>query len=869
MPKHPVISHLSRPYLWPFFLLLAANGLVFTPIPPVLRYIAALILLAFLPGWVWLNVFHGQQQAPEQSEHKESPQAGEHQVPLLLDIAERFTLAIGLSLALTICGAMFAVYLPGPLDLARLLFMINALILAGLVTLGWQQRHSSPPILRSPSSPLRLVAASFLLLAALLFLAAFLRLPRLGYAEFHEDEAEALMLGVRLMQGEDYALFLHRKGPAQMLVPLAFWLLSGQISETMARFPFALSSILSVATLFFIGRRWFNRPAGALAALLWAINGYSIAFGRMVQYQALIFFLGPLALYCLYLAGAERRKGERTEERKKGRTEGWRAGRWLILGAVLLAACLLAHFDALLLLPAAAYLGWVAINRRAGGQGGEGEKSSPLPLRSEPKAPYGSAPLLLAAAIAMILFLGLLASFYVPYLLDPEFKNTAHYLADSRVKPGLLYNNLGLLGRLDKEYSSRFYLPLLAVGMIGFVIWPGLIRKNWGGALASVEVKAAWLIFGAGFIGYVFLVDDPRTHLYIMYPGAALLAGAGWAACDFRFSTSCPLGIFDFRFSSLRSIISLLWIIPVCLVILYEAIIFLSLESTLDQLRQRWDGSMWQVLYADLPKAREYFGYPKREGWKAIGTLRAQGLFPGDFRSVNEDFVIPIWYNYGQARSCYDTPAQFFVRAPGYDYFIPIPKIQEYGETAWIKREDEVRLRVFSAGVTSGATPSVYTLEALEPAFDQLATPQHFIQEAQPAQPVMAQFGPAIQFLGYDLPSATVTPGKTLYLNLYWQALQPPGNNYRAFVHLTDGTNLWGQQDDDPACRLPTSIWRAGQRGLGQFRLPIKPETPPGRYPLIIGLYQADTLQRLKITAGAGKVGDDFLWLGDIEVTNR
>jgi hypothetical protein len=28
----------------------------------------------------------------------------------------------------------------------------------------------------------------------------------------------------------------------------------------------------------------------------------------------------------------------------------------------------------------------------------------------------------------------------------------------------------------------------------------------------------------------------------------------------------------------------------------------------------------------------------------------------------------------------------------------------------------------------------------------------------------------------------------------------------------------------------------------------------------------ADTLERLKITGGAGKPGDDFLWLQDIEV---
>jgi hypothetical protein len=385
-------------------------------------------------------------------------------------------------------------------------------------------------------------------------------------------------------------------------------------------------------------------------------------------------------------------------------------------------------------------------------------------------------------------------------------------------------------------------------------------------------------MFGAGFISYVFLVDDPRTHFYIMYPGAALLAGAGWAMVVGRLEgwKIGRLKIAFFQSSHLPILLSLIigWLI-LTIIALYEAIIFLPTESTLERLHQRWDGSLGKVVYDDLPKIREYFGYPKREGWKAIGALRAQGLFPGDFRSVNEDFIIPIWYNYGQARSCYDTPAQFFVRTPGYEFFIPEKQIEQYREVGWIEREGEVRLRVFSALNRPGSlgasgkiiAPPVYTLEALADAFDQLATPQRFIRQAEPSRPVATQFGAAIQFLGYDLPKTTVVPGETLYVNLYWRALQSPADNYRAFVHLTDGTNLWGQQDDNPACRLPTSVWRTGQRGLGQFRLPIKPETPPGHYPLIIGLYQSDTLERLKITSGAGQVGDDFLWLGDVEVS--
>jgi hypothetical protein len=845
------VPKLKQLHIWLLLLLLiAADGLVLAEASITLSYGSALILLTFLPGWVWSQIF----------------------LIRPMSIIERIILAIGLSLALAIFGAMFAVYLPGSLTVNQLLITINAITITGLL-LSWQfkDRNKTRLLHPAPSTQPQLLLTAILLL----ILAAALRLPHLAYAEFHEDEAETLMLGVRLLQGEDYALFLHRKGPAQMLMPVAFWLLTGRITEALARFPFALSSVLSVITLFYIGRRWFNWPAGLVAGLLWAINGYAIGFGRMVQYQALIFFLGPLALYCLYLAWKDRQP------------------RLQILGAILLAASLLAHFDALLLLPAAGYLLSRKVDERhfVYKNGGENKSSPP-----HPRTPAPPHPRLVTPTIALTLFLALLASFYIPFILDPEFQNTANYLTGSRVKPGFLYNNLDLLRRLDRDYSSRFYLSTLALGIVGYIgLQSVILQKKWRWLIAglvllaatafwqpkfwqvgplnlgllpwlgllsfsfwftsSVEVRATWILFGAALIGYVFLVEDPRTHLYILYPGAVLVAGAGWARLV-GVETKSPL-----RFSPL-----IIGLLLVGATIVYVRAIFLQTESAFTQLRSRWDGSAWEVIYDSLPRAREYFGYPKREGWKAIGALRAQGHFPGDFRSAGEDFIIPIWYNYGQARSCYNTPAHVFVRAAADDN-IPILG-EQYVEVSQVQRESEIRLRIFSAGLKPKTRPNSYAVEQFLGAFDRLATPEQFTQQAEPSQFVGTQFGPAITFVGYDLPATSIMAGDTLHLNLYWQALQNPGKDYRAFVHLTDGTKLWSQQDDNPACRLPTSIWRTGQRGLGQFRLPINPETPPGRYPLIIGLYEADTLKRLKVTTGAGQLGDDFLWLGDIEVAS-
>lgn len=849
-------THLSRLKLiggWPWLLLLAANSLILFEAALGFRYLATLSLLAFLPGWSWLPWF--------------SPQR--------LNLPERLLLAIGLSLALTILTGLGAVYLPGALSLPQILIIINTIIVLGLALgrigpevacdrLRLSVNSPPEPVEADPSSQ-GPAGSGWAIILALLLLAAGLRLPGLGYAEFHEDEAEALMLGVRLLQGEDYALFLHRKGPAQMLLPLAFWLLAGQTNEALARFPFALSSLLSMATLALLGRRCFKSDTvGLLAGLLWAVNGYSLAFGRMVQYQALIFFLGPLALYSLYLA--------------------WQFSQpaWQFLASLLLATCLLAHFDALLLLPAAAYLSLTPLWPNGNSQG--------LKLNG-----------LLPWSLATLLFLSLLAAFYIPYTRDPDFQNTLTYLAESRVKPGLLYNNLGLLQRLDQDYSSRFYLPGLGLGLLAYLFgrgrylapgrrglllalallaastlwWPALWRSEplnlavgpwllFGLAgfwfWPARELRAVWLLAGIPALGYLFFVDDPRTHLYMLYPGLILLAAAGWR--DLGQWSQPALRRFFGRPGwgyGAAGLVVLLWL---GLIILYQATIFLSSETGLDRRWAGWAGSAWATLYDELPEARSYVGYPKREGWKTIGALRSQGQFPGDFRSVNEDFIVPIWYNYGQARSCYETPAHFFVRLSP-DLALTLPA--GYHLAGEVRREGETRLQILSAGPNPGLAPLQYELARFEAQFDALATPAHFARQAEPSRPAAVQFGPAIRFTGYDLPESSLAPGQTLHLNLYWQALGRPGEAYRVFVHLTDGATLWAQQDDELACRLPTSIWRAGQAGLGQFRLSLNPATPPGRYPLIIGVYQATSLERLPITAG-GTIGDDFLWLGDIEV---
>lgn len=75
---------------------------------------------------------------------------------------------------------------------------------------------------------------------------------------------------------------------------------------------------------------------------------------------------------------------------------------------------------------------------------------------------------------------------------------------------------------------------------------------------------------------------------------------------------------------------------------------------------------------------------------------------------------------------------------------------------------------------------------------------------------------------------------------------------YRAFVHV-ETTRMWGQHDDDPICRLRTDEWRPAQTGQGQFRIKLDPATPPGTYPVTVGVYNPENGERLEIAGEQGQ----------------
>jgi 4-amino-4-deoxy-L-arabinose transferase-like glycosyltransferase len=115
-----------------------------------------------------------------------------------------------------------------------------------------------------------------------------------------------------------------------------------------------------------------------------------------------------------------------------------------------------------------------------------------------------------------------------------------------------------------------------------------------------------------------------------------------------------------------------------------------------------------------------------------------------------------------------------------------------------------------------------------------------------------ASFGDVAKLVGYRLDRTNERPGGEIVLTLIWQAQQPTAASYKVFTHLYNDRNaLVGQHDGVPAGDAPTSSWLSGEYIVDQHVLPIDP-TASGPLRLGVGLYHAETLQRLPALAADG-----------------
>ena len=847
-----------RSLLWLIALtVLADAGLAI----PATRYGSAFVLLWILPGLAWASTLARPHRRPPPGEN-------------VVESAERIAAGLGLGLGTTSALTLLLHYVPGPLTLFMLLFAINALIcLLALLT----PRHPAmpDPIHPKPPNSRRIRTSQRWAVIIILLVAAFFRLVHLAYSEFQGDEGIVMVRAARAILGDGEQLFLHQKGPAEVLLPMATWALSGTINEWQARLPFAYAGILGIVSLYLLGRRWFNKRSALIAALLLAINGYFVGFGRIVQYQSIVLATTTLALLALSRWSTDSEAGRH---------------RWLLAGAALLAFGMLAHYDAGMAVPAAAYL----VARRLWRQ------------RASAHARTWFWSILGASALA----LGVLALFYVPFALHPNFAKTLGYLGKARIGTGgPLYNNLLSSLPLATFYNSTYYLAGLAALIIvasfkpfrrlGILIpaacylflilchLPGsvgahdeaaeLLAPLWAGPLlaalitaillsrrSSAASRSAWLWFGVPFLFYYFLVWDPRTHVLNAFPGAVLLAACGLdELLTFLRAPTTPLG--DPRPQQSRPHLAVgVLLLAVFLILAYYP--YLMFVQHNPEIKRTWPAHRPTLYWRPGGETAEtplfgYFGFPYRAGWKTIGTLAREGILSGTYAS-NEENEVAGWYVPTAERSYCPSPEWYLVARNVQDE-VAIPRDEiEAGYHLWgeVHVAGETRLSIYRRG-PAGAAPQVFNAADYASRFDAHTTPGRAIPPLPTdLTPAGHTLGESVRLLGYRLDTADARPGGELHLVLYWEPLRPLDANYQVFNHLYDETSgtMWGQRDGAPACAMqPTVLWEPGHVVRDEYTIPIDPAIPAGDIPLLVGMYRLDDGERLPVRDPAGvPIGD-------------
>ncbi|MBN1963955.1 MAG: glycosyltransferase family 39 protein [Anaerolineae bacterium] len=113
-------------------------------------------------------------------------------------------------------------------------------------------------------------------------------------------------------------------------------------------------------------------------------------------------------------------------------------------------------------------------------------------------------------------------------------------------------------------------------------------------------------------------------------------------------------------------------------------------------------------------------------------------------------------------------------------------------------------------------------------------------------------FGEVARLQGAAISGLDFWPNRRLVLSIYWRARRATDADYTVLLHVTDGDNLVATWDHTPGGgEYPTYLWTPGEYVVDVLNISLGQDVPPGEYRVEVGLYDAVTLERLPITAGA------------------
>jgi hypothetical protein len=639
----------------------------------------------------------------------------------------------------------------------------------------------------------------WLLVAELFLLALFVRLYHLGNQSLWLDEGSTWQT---IQQGWGVLLAdLLRPVSAYPLYHLLLksWVALAGDSEWALRFPSALAGAGAVVALYFAALEVQRPTTGSsrfpvAAGVLLLVAPFAIWYAQEAKVYSLLLLVATLLLWSLLRAL---------------RLRTWQA--WLCF-ACMAGVSIVVHRLAVLLLvaSAAAWLWESAAGRRTAQQR------------------TWSRPMVAGVLALLLVSVGVVVA--MVYGLGSELASTGAYIpAQPLLALWLTFVNFSL-HRQPGEVAWWWLLPWAVLALWGLaLLFAGAARGERG-----TRVLLCFLLVPLA----LFLLQLAFTHLYqtrylmLIYPAWVLLL-AYPAHVHARHHT--PRGVY--------------WMMT--------GLVFAGSLAMLVQ-----------------PGHGIFSGQRVKEQYREAVQELARRVHPDDLIVLHPAYLRPL-YTYYMHRFTADPPPEPVT----FDDF-------KFGQTEFTQRDwDDARMRHFAGSFRSflliapnhartvDAPPTTHDEYGLVGLYYQYSRDQkkwpcgiwrsngvHLLCQTSPEAyetgavltpqtPLPAQFGEEMHFLGYTL-KATMPAGPGVYraggtvpITLFWDVAHQPAHDYHVFLHLCRDCSVPpAASDDGPPLDgyLPTSTWLPGKPARDDRAIPLPPDMEPGRYTLLMGLYQPD-----------------------------
>lgn len=482
-----------------------------------------------------------------------------------------------------------------------------------------------------------------ILFVFLLTVAAFFRFVFLGYSDLQGDETKVF----EYRNTEDILKFLlnNSKGPGQYMVAKLTEMLgiSSMDPEFLYRMPFAIAGFISVYLFYFIAKKFYNERIGINVLLVASLNGFFIAFSRIIQYQAFMILLALISsLFFLNFL-------------KEGNKK------YLFLSSLTGVVAALFHYDAVsFIIP----------------------QLTLLFLIEDKVKNYG------------IYFFGLATSliFYVPYVLSESFQSTFKYLVNDRAVANFSYDSVLYSLKLSSVYMSKEYLVIIFAALV-LALWNLKLQSfYYRGVLfvlllvicgryyvghpykplilfstllsffsfipiflssgITLTKKYFYIWFLISFTIYFLILNKPLTHIYAVFVPLTFLAG--------------------YQLSKIKNKVLRYGII---LTLFISAISFSYQAYIENKTEYPWEfekymfGSMYKGI-SEGEVVRGIFGFPY---YRNLANLNR------DFNSVVDENVTPaIYSNIKAPRLRYYLPRKYPLGLPSMSYYIEVRDSWDY-----------------------------------------------------------------------------------------------------------------------------------------------------------------------------------------------